>query len=136
MRLSFDEIGWSVAGRKIEIVVEDDGSEPAQGLTKVKKLVERDQVSILTGCVVTPILYATEPYISGSGIPFLISGDCAGVKATMPGKVSPNIFRITHHSYQDSYAIGDWVAKKGYKKVALVAAGFAAGYEVATAFAR
>src|SRR3990170_1588631 len=56
MRLYFDEIGSSVAGRKIEIVAEDDGSEPAQGLTKIKKLVERDQVSILTGCVVTPIL--------------------------------------------------------------------------------
>ena len=135
MRLYFDEIGSSVAGRKIEIVAEDDGSEPAQGLTKIKKLVERDQVSILSGCVVTPILYASEPYITGSGIPFLVSGDCSGVRATMPGKVSPNIFRITHHSYQDSYALGDWAAKK-YKRVALIAAGYAAGYEIVTGFAR
>src|SRR3990170_6975293 len=56
MRLYLDEIGWSVAGRKIDIIVEDDGSEPSQGLTKVKKLVERDKADILTGCVVTSIL--------------------------------------------------------------------------------
>src|SRR3990170_4602531 len=67
MRLYFDEIGSSVAGREIE-------------------LVEKDKVNILSGCVVTPILYAAEPYIRENGIPFLISGDCAGVRATMPGK--------------------------------------------------
>lgn len=136
MRLFFDEVGWNVAGRKIEFVVEDDGSEPSQGLTKVKKLVEGDKVDMLAGCVVTSILYAVEPYIRDSGIPFLISGDCAGIRTTMPGKVAPNIYRITHQSYQDAYPIGDWVAKKGYKKVALVAAGYAAGYEIATAFTR
>ena len=135
MKLYFDEVGGSVAGRKIELVVEDDGSEPSQGLTKIKKLVERDNVSILAGCVVTSILYATEPYISGNGIPFLISGDCAGVKTTMPGKVASNIYRITHHSYQDAYAMGDWAARK-YKRVALVSSGYAAGYEVTTGFAR
>lgn len=136
MRLYFDEIGWSVAGRKIDLVFEDDGSEPSQGLTKVKKLVEKDKVNILTGCVVTSILYAAEPYIRANGIPFLISGDCAGIRTTMPGKVAPNIYRISHHSYQDSYAIGDWTAKKGYKKVALISSGYAAGYEIATGFVR
>ncbi len=136
MQLYFDEIGWTVANRKIEIVAEDDAGNPTQGLNKVKKLVERDKVNILGGCVPTQVLYAVEPYITTSGVPFLISGDCSGIKTTMPGHVAPNIYRITHHSYQDSYALGDWTAKKGYKKIALIASGYSAGHEVVTAFAR
>ena len=37
------------AGRKIELIVEDDEAVPATGLTKTRKLVEKDGVHVMTG---------------------------------------------------------------------------------------
>jgi len=37
-----DEIKYPAAGRKIELLVEDDEANPAVGLTKTRKLVEKD----------------------------------------------------------------------------------------------
>jgi branched-chain amino acid transport system substrate-binding protein len=42
MSLYFDSIGWTIGGRKIEIIKEDDQFNPQVGLQKAKKLVESD----------------------------------------------------------------------------------------------
>src|ERR1700719_3017724 len=47
MSLYFDSINWTVAGRKIEIVKEDDQFNPQVGLQKAKKLVESDNVDLV-----------------------------------------------------------------------------------------
>src|SRR5688572_24841358 len=44
-----DEIGYRAGGRRIELIVEDDEAIPAVGLTKARKLVERDQVHVMAG---------------------------------------------------------------------------------------
>ena len=48
MELYLDEIGYQVAGRKIEFIVEDDEANPATSLTKTRKLVEKDGVHVMT----------------------------------------------------------------------------------------
>src|SRR5262249_45932260 len=47
--LYFDSINWTVAGRKIEIIKEDDQFNPQVGLQKAKKLIESDKVDLLFG---------------------------------------------------------------------------------------
>ena len=49
MNLYFDSINWTVAGRKIEIIKEDDQFNPQVGLQKAKKLVESDKVDLVVG---------------------------------------------------------------------------------------
>jgi len=44
MSLYFESIGGTIAGRKIEIIKEDDQFNPQVGLQKAKKLVESDKV--------------------------------------------------------------------------------------------
>jgi len=65
----FEEIGYQVAGRKIEIIMEDDESNPATALTKSRKLVERDGVHIMSGGMSAAVGYALAPYIDSKGIP-------------------------------------------------------------------
>ena len=43
MLLYLEQIGYQAAGRKIELIVEDDEAIPANSLTKARKLVERDR---------------------------------------------------------------------------------------------
>src|SRR5512136_2075050 len=49
IQLYLEEIGSQAAGRKIELIVEDDEAVPATGLTKTRKLVEKDGVHLMTG---------------------------------------------------------------------------------------
>src|SRR5512132_3513402 len=62
-QLYLAEIGGQVAGRKVEVLVEDDEGNPATALNKSRKLVEQDKVQILTGGMLANVGYALQPYI-------------------------------------------------------------------------
>ena len=49
LTLYLDEIGHQMAGRKIELIVEDSQSRPDAALTKLRKLVEHDRVHLVAG---------------------------------------------------------------------------------------
>jgi len=45
--LYWQETGWQIAGRKLEVILEDNEGLPATALTKARKLVESDKVHML-----------------------------------------------------------------------------------------
>jgi len=57
-QLYLEEIGYQVAGRKIEFIVEDDEAIPATSLTKTRKLVEKDKVHMMSGGLMASTGYA------------------------------------------------------------------------------
>lgn len=67
--LYLEEIGYQVAGRKIELVLEDDEANPSTGLTKLRKVVEKDGVHVVAGVFLASTGYAFHPYIEEKGIP-------------------------------------------------------------------
>ena len=69
IELYLEEIGYQAAGRKIELLVEDDEANPATSLTKTRKLVEKDGVHIMTGGLMASTAYALAPYIDSKEIP-------------------------------------------------------------------
>ncbi|MFZ4756717.1 MAG: ABC transporter substrate-binding protein, partial [Burkholderiaceae bacterium] len=77
MNLYFDQIGGSIAGRKIELIREDDEINPQVGLTKMKKLVESDKVDLVAGVQASNVALALVEYVRQSKAFFLCSG--AGV---------------------------------------------------------
>src|SRR6266446_8360389 len=44
-----EEIGNQIAGRKVEVVVQDTQGDPAVALTKLRKLLESDKVHAVAG---------------------------------------------------------------------------------------
>src|SRR5882724_232156 len=68
-QLYLAEIGGQVAGRKIEVLVEDDEGNPATALNKARKLVDQDRIAILTGGMLANVGYALQPYIDAQKIP-------------------------------------------------------------------
>ena len=66
-----EEIGYQAGGRRIELIVEDDEGIPAVGLTKARKLVERDQVHMMAGTLLSSTGYALAPYIDSMQIPMV-----------------------------------------------------------------
>ena len=128
-----EEVKYQVAGRKIELIVEDDEANPAVGLTKTRKLVERDGVHIMTGGLMASTAYALAPYIDSKGIPMtypIMSADDITQR-----KVPKWIVRTGWSSSQPHQPFGEYAYNVlKYRKVSIVAYDFAFGWECAGGF--
>ena len=126
--LYLDEVGRQAAGRKIELLVEDDEGNPAVGVTKVRKLVEGDKVHLVTGGLLASTGYAIQPYVDAQRIPTtypVMAGD--DMTQRKPAKW---VVRTGFSSSQSHHPFGEWAATQlKYKRVAAVAADYAFGWE-------
>ena len=84
MRLAVEEInktggilgkGAGIGGRPIKLLIEDTESKVQTGVTKAKKLVERDRVDVLTGIIFSAISLAVQEYCNKEArVPFVNAG--------------------------------------------------------------
>jgi branched-chain amino acid transport system substrate-binding protein len=132
-QLYLAEIGGQVAGRKIEIIVEDDEGNPATALNKSRKLVEQDKISILTGGMLANVGYALQPYIDAQKMPTtfpVIAAD--DITQRKPAKW---IVRTGWATSQPMHPFGEWVLKNTkYRKIAAIGMDYAFGYEIIGGF--
>src|SRR5437870_966142 len=130
-----EEIGNQIAGRKVEVIVEDTQEDPAQALTKLRKLVDSDKVLVLAGAFLASEGYALAPKIDEYQIPTLfpvVSADDLTQRKPVKWLV-----RTGWTSSQPNQPFGEYVAKTlGYKRVATIAMDYAFGWEQVGGFQR
>jgi branched-chain amino acid transport system substrate-binding protein len=125
--IAFEQVGYQVAGRKIQLLFEDTEGKPDVGLTKTRKLVERDKVDLLIGPVSSAVALAIRDYVAGSGIPLIIMQ--ATVAELTGEKGARNIFRTCPTDPQDHVGMGRYVYQElGYKRIIPVALDYVAGH--------
>ena len=128
LQLWLDENKNEIAGRKVEVIVEDSQGQPNVALTKLQKLHERDKVHVLLGEVFAHIGYAMAPKVDEYQIPMLypiIAAD--DLTQRKPAKW---VVRNSWTSSQPNHPFGEYVAKTlGYKKVVTIATDYAFGWE-------
>ncbi len=131
--LYLDEVGRQVAGRKIELIVEDTEGNPATALTKSRKLVEQDRVHLLTGGLLANVGYALQPYIDGARIPATYPVMAADdITQRKPAKW---IVRTGWSTSQPTHPFADWVLKNTkYRKIVTIGMDYAFGYETVGGF--
>lgn len=128
--LYMDKIGSTVAGRKIQLIVEDDQTQPDVALTKTRKLVENDKVDLVAGFHFTAVCYAVAPYLKQQQALTMVTGNCAAQGLTLdPALRSPYIWRTTQSNSMLGYTLGEWLVQNGYKKVVFIGADAAPGWE-------
>ncbi len=133
--LFWSEVGNKVGGRPVDVLLENKGTnKPDEGLTKARKLVERDRVHILGGIISTPVAYALRSYVTEAKAPFVIMN--AGADGLTQKQRSEYVFRSSYANSEGMHALGDWAYKQGYRKAVIMASDFAAGYENVGGFAR
>ena len=49
--LGTKEVGGEIAGRKYTIVKEDDTADPSVGVSKLRKLIDKDEVDVIVGTI-------------------------------------------------------------------------------------
>src|ERR1700677_1604728 len=106
MSLYFDSINWTVAGRKVEIIKEDDQFNPQIGLQKAKKLVESDKVDLVFGIKASNVALAVLNYMKQQKAFYLVTG--AGTDAITWDRY-PYSFRSSISTYQLSVPMANYV---------------------------
>ena len=78
----FEKINYQIAGRKVELIIEDDASNPDTALQKARRLVEQNNVHFLTGNLLANTGLAVANYVKGTGTPYFIPIIAARSKST------------------------------------------------------
>jgi branched-chain amino acid transport system substrate-binding protein len=133
--LWWERNGKEIAGRKIEITIEDDASNPDTALQKARRLVEQSNVHFLIGNITANTGLAVANYVKGNGVPYFIPVIAAD-DLTQRNRI-PNVLRIAGYTgSQMTRPLADWALKNGYKKVATVSQDYAYGHEMCGGFAQ
>jgi branched-chain amino acid transport system substrate-binding protein len=118
-------------GVKVEVITRDDGGpNPDKAKQLAQELIVRDRVNFLTGVVWTPNAMAIAPLTAESKTPFLIMNAAASVITTR----SPYITRFASTIWQAALPMGEWAAKKGYKRAYIAVTDFSPGHDTEEAF--
>ena len=73
LSIAIDEINakGGVLGKKVELLVRDDESNPAKGVVAARELVQREKVAALFGGLDTPVSIAIVPFANQAKVPFM-----------------------------------------------------------------
>src|SRR5665647_3009577 len=122
LSLAIDEINakGGLLGKKVELVVRDDESNPAKGVIAARELVQREKVVAYFGGIDTPVSMAIVPFANQAKVPF-IGVWAAGTPITRNGAAENYVFRVSAVDALVDIALVDYAAKKyGAKKPGMI----------------
>jgi len=100
-------------GRKIQLIVEDNKSNPTEAVATAEKLIVKDKVPVMMGAWSSTLTLAVMPKLMEYGVPMLVETSSSG-KITTSG--NPWIFRISPTSEMEAKAFAPLVRQLGIKK--------------------
>lgn len=130
--LALEERKGSLGEDTIEVVVRDTGDASLQRVRQLaQELVVRERVDYLAGLDTTPAVLAVADVANQAKIPFVIfNSGTAGVT-----KKSPFFIRAGYTQWTLSYPFGKRLGAMGKRRMMIVIADFAPGYDAAASFA-
>jgi branched-chain amino acid transport system substrate-binding protein len=116
-----------VGGRPVEIVAEDDGTDPKRGAEVVEKLAVHHKVDLIFGTLFSHVVIASAPRAGELRIPYLVVSEGYHVAS---GKLNRYVFQpgITDVRAQVT-AVAGWILKNLGKKVTLIFPDYAFGHD-------
>ncbi len=121
------------AAKEIEVVTEDDGQKPELAVQIADKMIQSDQVDILTGIIWSNLAMAVVPGAVAQG-KFYVSVN-AGPSALAGAQCNENYFNVAYQNDNFHEAMGQY-ANETYKKTFIMAPNYPAGTDSLTGFKR
>jgi branched-chain amino acid transport system substrate-binding protein len=128
-RLYLQQHGDTVAGRRIVLVVKDDGTSPETAKRLAQELIVNDKVEII-GAGITPTALTIAPLVTEAKIPTVVMVSGASVTVDR----SPYMVRTSFTLGQSSAVIADWAVHNGARRVVTIVNDWAPGLESEAAF--
>ena len=107
-----------VLGRKIELLIEDNKSDPKEAATAAEKLIVRDKVPVIVGAWGSSMTLAAMPKLEEYGVPMVVETSSA---ASITKRGNPWIFRISPPSEMEALGLGKYVKDLEIKKADFLA---------------
>lgn len=132
-RLYMQMHGDEVAGRKIELIIRDDGGIQPEVTKRIAgELVVRDKVDALAGFVLTPLAFATAPVASEAKVPMVVM---SAATLSIVDR-SPFIVRTSQNLPQTTAPIADWAYQNDIKRVVTLVSDYGPGHDAEKVFVR
>jgi branched-chain amino acid transport system substrate-binding protein len=122
LSIAIDEINakGGLLGRKVELLVRDDESNPAKGAVAARELVQREKVAGIFGGLDTPVSIAIVPFMNQNKVPFM-GVWAAGTPITRNGAAENYAFRVSAVDVLVDQALVAYAMKKyGAKKPGMI----------------
>src|ERR1700722_3771103 len=129
LKLYIQQHGTVVAGRKLELIIRDDGGVADNARRIVQDMIVNDKVGLI-GIGITPTSLAVAQLATQAKIPTLVLS--SGASVTVPR--SPYMVRAGFLQSQQAWIMADWAFKNGSKRVVTLVNDWAPGIESETAF--
>jgi branched-chain amino acid transport system substrate-binding protein len=107
-----------VNGRKVELVIEDNKSDPKEAASAAEKLIVRDKVPAIMGAWGSSMTLAAMPKLEEYGVPMVVETSSA---ASITKRGNPWVFRISPPSEMEALGLEPYVSKLGVKKADFLA---------------
>src|SRR3984957_19713389 len=130
-KLFMQQNGDTVAGKKIELIIKDDGAVPDNSKRIAQDLIVNDKVTFLAGFGVTPAALAVAPLATESKTPEIVTAAGTSIITQKSDYIARTSFTLA----QSTVPLADWAAQNGIKKVVSMVSDYAPGADAAKSFA-
>ncbi len=132
--LAVDQEGGKLGGHAVKVLIEDSARKPGRGKQIADRFVKRDKVDIMTGIIWSNIAIAVVPKVVRKGI-FYISPN-AGPSYLAGKNCHKNYFNASWQNDNLPEAMGQYLQKKGLKRIYLISVNYPAGKDMLKGFRR
>src|ERR1700730_11937000 len=134
MTMFLKERDYTIAGRKVELIVADTAGTPATARAKAQELIEKNNVHCIIGPLAAFEALAIADYLNEKEMPTL---GVAAAEDMTQRHTSSWFVRLTSTSAQCAYPLADYSATDlKYKKIVTIADDLAYGHEMCAGFQR
>src|SRR5207247_2775362 len=100
------------SGRKIELVIEDNKSDPKEAASAAEKLIVRDKVPAIMGAWGSSMTLAAMPKLEEYGVPMVVETSSA---ASVTKRGNPWVFRISPPREREALGLEKYIDKPSVK---------------------
>ena len=123
-----------LGGAKVKLFVADSEGKPSLAVLKAEQLIREDKVQVLIGGLLASEGYALAPVSTREKVVYIPSVPSSDDLTQRLSAKFPYLIRTGWTSSQTSHPFGQWACDQGYKKIDMIAADYAFGYEVVGGF--
>src|SRR5499433_1198972 len=107
-----------VGGRKVDLLIEDNKSDPKEAASAAEKLIVRDKVPVIMGAWGSSMTLAAMPKLEEYGVPMVVETSSA---ASVTKSGNPWIFRISPPSEMEALGLERYLKDFGIKQADFLA---------------
>jgi branched-chain amino acid transport system substrate-binding protein len=107
-----------VLGRQVQLLIEDNKSDPKEAATAAEKLIVRDKVPVIVGAWGSSMTLAAMPKLEEYGVPMVVETSSA---ATITKRGNPWVFRISPPSEMEALGLEKYMKDLSIKKADFLA---------------